>query len=340
MTAEIAIYTGSYVIYWSSIVICLAVAAWFCMSYAVYAANGGRGSTMWVLLPLACILGLALSRLIHWYCHGEIYGSLKAAFTDFSLGGYCMPGVLLGVVLAVLLVRLFRFAGSAPELLDALAPGACLGIALIRLSALFNNSCRGKIVITTPAYQHLPIAAAYTTASGVADYRFATFFVQFLLMLLLTVLILAFYYRRGRRPMKSGSDAGHTAMLFLLLYSAMEVVLDSTRYDSSFLRSNGFVSVVQIVSALCILGALVYYSVHSVRANGLRFYHWLLWPLFLGAVGLAGWQEYLVQRHGDWYMRCYAVMSACCLMMAATVYIMYLTVCVSKRALKEAAAEA
>ena len=323
----IAISADGVVIYWSAIVICLAVAAWFCLSYAVYTANGGHRSAMWVFLPIACVLSLALSRFIHWYCHSEQYTGLVSAFTDFNLGSYCLPGVLLGVVLAALLVRLPRLSDSAPKMLDALAPGAALGIALIRLSSLFNNSCRGKIAVTTPMLQRLPLAAVYTTASGVADYRFATFFVQFLLMLPLTALLLAFYYRRGSRRMKSGADAGHTAMLFLLLYSAMEIVLDSTRYDPSFLRSNGFVSMVQIVSALCILGVLIYYSVHSIRSNGRRFYHWLLWLCFLATVGGVGYLEYLVQRHGDWYLRCYGGMSACCLVMAMTVYGMYLTVC-------------
>lgn len=330
MTENIAIYTGEFSVYWSSILICLAVIAWFFLSLAVYAPRG-RASALWVFLPIGTVLSLLLSRLIHWYCHAENYGSLKAAFTDFSLGSYCLPGVLLGVTLAVLLVRLLHLSDSAGRMFDALAPGAALGFALIRLSALFNNSCRGKIVITNPAYQRLPIAAAYKTAAGVADYRFATFFVHFLLLLLLAGLLLCFYYKRGRRPMKSGPRCGHTALLFLLLYSATEIVLDSTRYDSSFLRSNGFVSLVQILSALSVLGVLVFYSVHSVRANGLHFYHFPLWLGFLASVGVAGYMEYLVQRHGDWYLKCYGAMSGCCLLMCLIVYIMYLTVCQKRR---------
>ena len=331
MTSSIAIYTGDIVIYWSAIVICLAVAAWFCLSWAVYTANGGYGSALCFFLPVACVLSLVLSRFIHWYCHAEQYTGLVSAFTDFSLGSYCLPGVLVGVVLAALLARLLRFSDSAPKMLDALAPGAALGIALIRLSSLFNSSCRGKIVITDPRFQRLPLGSGISSGTGVMEVHFATFFIQFLLMLVLTVLILSFYYRRGKRPMKSGSASGHTAMLFLLIYSAMELVLDSTRYDSSFLRSNGFVSMVQIFSALCILGVLIYYSVHSIRANRMRFYHWLLWILFLGSVGGVGYLEYLVQRHGDWYLRCYGGMSACCALMSLSVYIMYLTVCVPKR---------
>lgn len=338
MTGQIAIYTGDTVIYWSTLVLCLAVAAWFCLSYALYVPNGGRASAMWVFLPFACVFSLALGRFCHWYCHAEQYPGFLAAMTDYSSGSFLLPGVLLGVVLAALLARLLRFSKSAPEMLDALAPGAALGIALFRLSALFNSSCRGKIVITNPAYQRLPLGSGVTSAAGNVEYHFATFFVQFLLMLLLTALLLDFYYRRGGRRVKSGSAHGHTALLFLLLYSAMELVMDSTRYDSSFLRSNGFVSAVQIVSALSILGVLLYYSIHSVRANGLRWYHFPLWAAFLSTVGGAGYLEYLVQRHGDWYLKCYGAMSACCALMSLTVYALYLTVCVPKKRKKRAEA--
>lgn len=323
----IAIYSGSTVIYWSAIIICLGAAAWFCLSYSVYTAHGGHGAAMWLFMPIAVLLSVLFSRFIHWYCHSEQYISFLQAMTDYSSGGYCLPGMLLGVSLAALLVGKLGFAGSTAELFDALAPGAALGIALIRLSAFFNGSCRSTIIINTLKFQHLPIGSGVSTSSGGMEYRFATFFVQFLLMLLLTVLVLVFYYKRHKVPMKRGLPAGHTAMLFLVFYSAIELVLDSTRYDSSFLRLNGFVSFVQIVSALSILGVLIYYSIHSVKANGLRFYHWVLWIGFLVTVGATGMLEYLVQRYGGWYMMCYSFMSLSCLLMAIVVYIMYLTVC-------------
>lgn len=324
---SIAICSGNTVIYWSAIIICLAAAAWFCLSCAVYTSHGGQSTAMWLLMPVAVLLSVLFSRFIHWYCHAEQYVSFWQAMTDYSSGGYCLPGMLLGVALSALLVGRLRFAQSTAELFDALAPGAALGIALIRLSAIFNSSCRSTILISTPKFQRLPVGSGIMTSSGGVEYRFATFFVQFLLMLLLTVLVLAFYYKRRKAPMKHGLPAGHTAMLFLVFYSAMELVLDSTRYDSSFLRLNGFVSLVQIVSALCILGVLIYYSIHSVKANGLGPVHWLLWGGFLASVGATGYLEYLVQRHGGWYIKCYSLMALSTLLMAAVVYIMYLTVC-------------
>ena len=136
----------------------------------------------------------------------------------------------------------------------------------------------------------------------------------------------------SRTDLKRGVQRGHVALLFLVFYSAMELVLDSTRYDSSFLRLTGFVSLVQIVSAVSILLVLIYYSRQSVRANGLRPYHWLLWVGYFATLAATGAFEYLVQRHGNWYLLCYSVMSVSCLGMAVTVLVMYRTLLVKRAA--------
>ena len=219
------------------------------------------------------------------------------------------------------------FERSTARLLDAFAPGAALAVAFIRLSALFNSSCRSKIAVTTPALQHLPIASGITSSTGAVEYRFATFFVEFLLMLIAAAVLLEFFYRCRKRPMKRGSSDGNTARYFLLLYSAIELLLDSTRNDSSFMKFNGFVSIVQMICAICIGALLIYYSRRSVKANGLNAKHWIIWAAwFIGLAG-TGVSEYLVQRHGNWYLGCYAAMTVCCTLMAIAVYRMYLSCC-------------
>lgn len=323
----IAISTGSTVIYWSAVVIALGIAAGFALSYSLYISHGGRSAAMWLLLPLALLFSVPLCRAIHWYCHLEQYTSFIRAITDYSTGSYCLPGALLGVWLAALIVKKLGFERSIARLLDAFAPGAALAVAFIRLSALFNSSCRSKIAVTTPALQHLPIASGVTNSTGAVEYRFATFFVEFLLMLIAAAVLLEFFYRCRKRPMKRGSSDGNTARYFLLLYSAIELLLDSTRNDSSFMKFNGFVSIVQMICAICIGALLIYYSRRSVKANGLGARHWVIWAVwFIGLAG-TGVSEYLVQRHGNWYLGCYAAMTVCCALMAIAVYRMYLSCC-------------
>ena len=189
-----------------------------------------------------------------------------------------------------------------------------------------NNSCRSKIIFQTPALQQLPLASGITTSAGSVEYRFATFFIHFLLMLVICYMLLSFFARRRNIAKRHGRAEGDTARMFLLFYSASEVIMDSTRYDSSFLHSNGFVSIVQIAAGVCIIGLLVYYSIHSIKANRFRFYHWLGWLGFLASVGGVGATEYLVQRHGNWYMFCYPAMALCCIMMALVVYCLYIII--------------
>lgn len=334
----IAFTLGTHTVYWSAVIISLAVAACFTMTCALFTSHGGHSVAVWLLLPLAILFSVLLSRLLHWYCHVEQYSGFWKAMTDYSSGGYVLTGALLGTALAGLLVKALGFTGNLRRLFDCLAPGAALGIALIRLSALFDNSCRGKIVVENPLFQHLPLSSAVSTVDGGVEYRFATFFAQFLVMLLVFWLLLHFFQKRRRWPMKAGQPRdGHVALMFLTWYSAVELVADSTRYDSSFMPINGFVSMVQVVSAVTLLGVLIVYTVRSVRANGHQLLHWLLWGGFWLSIAGTGVLEYLIQRHGNWYLFCYPMMSLCCCATALVIYRMYKNVCGERRKKKASA---
>lgn len=156
----IAIYSGSTVLYWSSVIIVFGLLASLVLSLSLQRVNGGSSAAMLLFFPLAIILSVPICRVIHWYCHFEQYNGIWGALTDYSTGSYCLPGALLGAWLAALIVKKLGFERSTAHLLDAFAPGAALAVAFIRLSALFNSSCRSKIAVTTPALQHLPTLPA------------------------------------------------------------------------------------------------------------------------------------------------------------------------------------
>ena len=120
---------------------------------------------------------------------------------------------------------------------------------------------------------------------------------------------------------------GNVGLMFLVYYNAVEVVLDSTRYDSSFLPFNGFISLTQILCALTILGIFILYSVRSVKANGRKPWHWVMWVCFFLTVAGTGVFEYLVQRFGNLYLFCYSGMSVTLFLMAFIVNRMYRSVC-------------
>ena len=117
-------------------------------------------------------------------------------------------------------------------------------------------------------------------------------------------LILVIFLARGRLR------SGEVFWFFLVLYGAAEIWLDSMRYDSCYLRSNGFVSLVQIIGALSCLAALIVFSLRSIRRDGMRAGLIVCWALWLLSLGLAGFMEYYVQRHADKFLLCYALMAA------------------------------
>ena len=100
---------------------------------------------------------------------------------------------------------------------------------------------------------------------------------------------------------------------------------DSTRYDALFLRSNGFVSLEQIVCAVVIFAVLVLYSVRSLLVRRFRFWHPILWVLALAGLGTAGYMEYYVQRHGNEYIFAYSLMCAGLFVFFCTVFALFRT---------------
>ena len=322
---------GSLSLYRSALVIALGALSCFMLMRALYP-RGGLAAALWLFAAADVVLTVLLCRFLHFYCHAEQYASFWKAMTDYSSGGYVLVGAAPAALGAAYIAKLAGLTSNPSRLLDCFAPGAVLAAAFIRLSALFNSTCRGKIAVRTPLLQRLPLASPVTSSSGAEDWRFATFFVEFLLLGLVFCLVLRFFFRRRRQAMKADQKKdGNTALFALLCASAVELLCDSTRYDSSFMHFNGFVSISQMACAVCILAVLVIWSVRSVRANGRGFFHWAVWVGWFFSLALTGISEYLVQRHGDWYLSCYAAMALGCYLMALLPYRMYRSVCARKK---------
>lgn len=307
---KIAYIFDGFVINWSTIIIVLAVVCAVLAAFALAVRKPGYSTALAVALPIAMLLGCLFARIIHWYCRTDQYESFAAAFTDFTVGGFSIIGIVVGCLVAALIVWAIGLAPSFWRLLDILAPGAALGIALGRLSFLFNYADRGKVFIENEANRRLPIGSAVVNvSSGATEWRFATFFIQALVAAAIFLIVLALFFYFSRKELKNGkSSAGMAFFVFMILYFSSEILLDSTRYDALFLRSNGFVSLMQIFAVVVIALSFIYLSINSVRFNGLRWWHAVLWVVYLGSLGLAGYMEYYVQRHGNLYMLSYSLM--------------------------------
>ena len=300
---RIAFISGNTFLYWNSVILALASAVAACIFLWAYLGRNGKAVAGFAVVPLALALSVALSRFVHWYSRSDSYPGFLTAMTDYSAGGYALIGAFAGCALAAALLRLVKLHENLPKMLDAMAVAGSAGIAVGRLASFFNTTCRGGIVA---GVKFLPVVYPVTNAvSGVTEYRLATFLFQSLVALAIFVGLVSFILR-GRR-----TKDGDICLIFLLIYGASQVMLDSTRYDSLFFRSNGFVSIVQVFSALALGLAMVCFSVRLVKNKGFKFWYVPLWILWAAFVGGAGFMEYYVQRHGDQALFAYSIMSVC-----------------------------
>ena len=319
---KLAFINGETLVYWNSIVYTLAAAATICFFLAFYLGKRGNAVAGFVAVPLSMAIGLVAARFFHWYCRADSYESFASAMTDYTSGGYALMGIFLGCFLAAVILRLLFLHTNLPKMLDCMAVSGCAGIAVGRLASLFNSSDRGQVVENLKT---LPFVYPVTNAvSGALEYRLATFMIQSMVALLLFVGLSAFYLSKDPEGRRKDGD---TALIFLLIYGASQVVLDSTRYDSLFFRSNGFVSVVQVLGALGLALAIILFSHRMVKAWGLKFWQFLLWIPIAAGIGCGGFMEYYVQRRGNEAAFAYSVMSGCLMaVIALTLLIRYLAV--------------
>lgn len=298
---QIAFISGNSVFYWNSVVLALAAGAASCIFLAFYL-PGGRPGAAAAAVPGALVLSLFFGRLLHWYFRPDSYPGFWSAITDYTSGGYALMGCFVGCAAAAGLVRLLRLEPFAPTMLDAMSLGGCAGIAVGRLACFFSAADRGQLMPFTA----LPLAyPVNNVVTGAPEYRLATFVLQAMAAALIFAALAVFFLLGKKRR------TGDVTLLFLLLYGLTQAVLDSTRYDSLYLRSNGFVSAVQLLSAAALVGVSALFSARMVKGRGMRRRYVPLWIGMLALLGGAGYMEYFVQRHGDRALFSYAIMTAC-----------------------------
>lgn len=311
---RIAYMIGETFLYWNSIILTLAAAAAICMFAAFYLRFGGRKLALDVTVPLAIVLSLVFARFFHWYSRWDSYPNLRMAMTDYSVGGYALMGVFLGCFLTAVVIRLTKLDNDLPRMLDAMSLGGALGISVGRLACFYSAADRGQILQKLTS---LPFAYPITNSvNGQLEYRLATFVIQAMVTGLIFVALAVYAARDTHRK-------GDITLLFLLLYGASQAVLDSTRYDSLYFRSNGFISIVQILGAVSVVAVAAVFSVRMVRVWGWQKWFPALWVPMAALMGCAGYMEYHVQRHGDQAVFAYSVMSACLLVFVLTALWIY-----------------
>lgn len=296
-------------VYWSPIILALAAIAAIAFYAALYIKKEGNPAALFLSILLSVGGGIPLSRLIHWYHRTDAYVSLEAAMTDYSGGGFALYGMVFACLAAACLLRLLRISRNLPGMLDCMAMGGGVGIAAGRMASLFNSSDRGMHL---PETVGLPFAwPMVNPVSGEAENRLATFMIQSMVTGLIVALLGVYMLRASAKKKKI--PQGDIFLIFIMAYGASQVICDSTRYDSLYLRSNGFVSIVQILGLVGLVLPIIYFSVRTVKRTGFKGWHVGMWIGQLALIGLTGFMEYFVQRRGHEAPLVYSTMTVCLL---------------------------
>lgn len=301
---SIAFILADTTVYWYSIILALSLLTGICIFMACCRYMDIRPLHAAATVVLSVVLSLFLSRLVYWYCRPNSFTGWAQAMTVPASGKMALAGVFAGCGLTVLILH--KLFGQTAKLLDCMSVAGCAAIALGRLGNFFTTADRGQIMVEMIS---MPWAYPVLNAtSGELEYRLATFMLQAMIAgILFAVLAVLFFLPKARKNVPQG-DIG---LLFMMVYCASQIILDSTRYDSLYLRSNGFVSMVQVVAAVALAGCIVWIAIRAVKARGLQKWMFLYWVVFAGLFGLAGYMEYYVQRHGRLAFFSYDVMEHC-----------------------------
>ena len=292
---SVAAILNSLVLYRYSLILALAGAAGICffMACCSHAQIPVFQASMAAFLAVA--LSLPLARLFYWYGRPDRFPSLFQAITSPDTEAFALSGAMAGCILAAFL------SGRQKKMLDCMCIAGCGAIALGRLGCFFTKTDRGQIMVRLTSF---PWAYPVTNVSGQLEYRFATFAFQAAVAAALGIFLAVLFFRKKPR-------SGDTTSLFLLFYSASQVILDSTRYDSLYLRSNGFVSMVQVFSAAALVSVLVFLCIRTAKRLGWKAWMIPLWISLTVLFALTGYMEYYVQRHGRAAAFAYSIMGSC-----------------------------
>ena len=252
-------------------------------------------------------LGLAGARL--FYCLARLSFFMEVgphSMLKMWNGGYALWGALGGAVLGAVIAA--RQTHQRPaRLLDALAAPGALTIALCRLAEYFSGEGIGMYV-EDERFCFFPLA--------VCNQYEEWYWAIFLLEALVALVILGVLLRRTR-------PEGDTARLFLILYSASQVLLESMRRDN-FLRWL-FVRVSQLTAALVMAGLMLYALIQlarSGRLHGAALRSTIAsWAVFLVCTGVTIALEFAIDKSADlpiW--AAYCLMALCCVGLGVSCY--------------------
>lgn len=229
---------------------------------------------------LAVGLGFMVSRLFFGLMDEALGQPLPLwAMLRIHTGGYSMIGALLGACMGGMIAA--RIMKKRPaRMLDLLAPALLLFVACERLGEGYIDNFGVSRTLTDSLLE-----GTFLTVRDDYGWRLATCHLESFTALALS-LVLLWDLTRTRRP-------GDTFVLFLLLYGASQVLMESLRYDQH-MTVKAFVKLQQIMDMLLLGAGVIVLAIRNWKTRrGLALTALIALALSVGA-GVA--IEFMIDR--------------------------------------------
>lgn len=307
---EIAFFMETQNISYTAIIVTIAIVVSVICAVLTAVSMKRSAAAVMICAAMSMVFAPICARAMYWYCAPQQFGGITKMFTELNDGGYSLAGAMIGVLIAAAVTRLMNVTDDVLSLLECISPAAALGIGIGRLSGFFTNDDKGNMVFTNSALHGLPLSVAVEDeVTGVVEWRFASFMWEALAGFAIFAVLMTLIIRRmlsGRKGVR-----GDIFMLFLSLFGATQATLESTRYDALHMRSNGFVSMMQMIALIMLLVPPVYYTVRIFKGrknnDGALGKVLLKWLAVVACLAGAGVAEYFVQRKGTLAMMIYPI---------------------------------
>lgn len=265
-------------------------------------------------IPLGIVCARALYCVFHLSDFWETYENpwLMLRFFD---GGLAMPGLLAGLALAaVISARLVKACPAAA--LDVMCIPMGLSIALLRLGEQFTDLGVGKAVKEGALTAAMPWLFLQSRMGVAVEYRLNVWAYEAVAGVLIFIATLAASRWLSRREC---SRQGDTALFFMALLGASQILLESLRDDGHMLVI--FLRVGQLAAALMTVITCAVLSMRYARLGGGRVRLWLDWAVMLLCVAGIVLLEFSLDGRLSWgepsMGRDYALMAVLCTAMFA-----------------------
>lgn len=210
------------------------------------------------LMLLALPMAIVFARLYYVIFEWERYAGDFMKIIAIWEGGLAIYGGVIGALLAALIFSKWKKVPFG-DILDIGAPGLILGQAIGRWGNFVNQEAFGN-VITNPSMQWFPYGV-YIERLG--EWHQATFFYESAWNLIVLAVLL-WYWKRAKHK-------GNVFVMYLVMYGIGRFFIEGLRTDSLWLVP-GVIRVSQLLSAVLVIGGIIYLAVMYTKPVKIREY--------------------------------------------------------------------